>query len=223
VRTAFLAALIVVSAAACQRAAVDEPAPDTAAPAALESFRVRGDDPNLVFQYADPASGGLKVARRAADVPEAVRGNVFVTSTAFRKGDVPANLVIVANLEKAEADGTYPFRLVSRYDRVRPAGRQAATPEGPDTASAPATDKVLLFSTSWCPHCRTARQWLESNGVPFEEKDVEGDPAAQRLLAELGRKQGIPDHMLSSVPILYARGQLILGFNQAELARLLGK
>lgn len=223
--------LVMATSGACQKTQHEEGPgdPDAASAPALESFQVRDSDSNLVFQYAVPGASELKVARKVTDIPQASRGNVIVLSTAFRKGDIPANLVIVANLSKPETDGTYPFRLVSRYDRVRPTGPSAASGGGASvgatgpTASSSADNKVLLFSTSWCPHCRTARQWLEANRIPFEEKNVESDPAAQSLLAQLGRKQGLSDNMLSSVPILYVKGQLILGFNQAELARLLGK
>jgi len=227
----FAGLIAVAVLAACQRTQTTQGLEglDAAGAPALESFQVRDGDSNLVFQYPEPGAGELKVARKVADIPESARGNVFVTSTAFCKGDVPANLVIVANLSKPDDDGTYPFRLVSRYDRVRPAGPTAGSGSGagvgaPGPAAGSSADsKVILFSTSWCPHCRSARQWLEANKVPFEEKNVESDSAAQRLLAELGRKQGLPDNMLSSVPILYVKGQLILGFNQSELARLLGK
>ncbi len=217
----------VVLAAACQKPA-EEPSAvqdDAGSAPVLQSFQVRDGDATLVFQYAAPGTGKLEVARKVADVPEQARGNVIVLSTALRKGDVPANLMIVANLSEASSDGTYPYRLVSRYDRVRPTGStQGPGPAGGTSGpSATASDKVLLFSTSWCPHCRTARQWLQANGVPFEEKDVESDPSAQSLLVELGRKQGLSENMLSSVPILYVKGQLILGFNQAEVARLLGR
>jgi len=216
-----LAALLLLTACRERDAEPTGPGAD-AAPAALASFQIRDGDSTLVFQYAQPASGELRVARRLADIPEPARGNVFVLSTAFRKGDIPANLVIVANLSTPDADGTYPFRLVSRYDRVRPLKGPAGSAASDGTVS-PAQDTVLLFSTSWCPHCRTARQWLQASGVPFEEKNVESDSAAQRLLADLGRKQGLPDHMLNSVPILYVKGKLVLGFNQVEVARLLGK
>jgi len=190
-----------------------------------EDFRIADDDGNLVFQYFDPSTGKLRVASTRAEVPEGCRENVIVLSAALKRGEVPAGLVIMANLKEKEADGGYPYRLVSRYSVTQP----GAPPE-PSAKSAPVSpsgtaeaDQVLLFVTPWCPHCRTAKQWLAGNGVAFREHDVEQDPGARQLLARLGREQGLPEHMLNSVPIIYVKGKLLLGFNAREVARLLGR
>jgi arsenate reductase-like glutaredoxin family protein len=66
-------------------------------------------------------------------------------------------------------------------------------------------------------------KWLTDNGIPFAEHDVEADANARALLVQMGKEQGIPEHMLSSVPILAVNGKLILGFNEGEVRRMLGK
>lgn len=215
------AVLWLAAAPSCHRATSGKTDEATAADdiPALAGFAVKEGDDTLLFQYIEPAGGKLESARQISEIPAKARENVIVLSTALGKGDLPSNLVIMANLTSPGEDGTYPFRLVSRYkvgDRRKSPGSSAS-----GAAGIPHAGKVLLFSTQWCPHCRTAAQWLQSNGVPFEEKNVESDPGAQQLLLKLGAEQGIPGHMLSSVPILYVKGKIIIGFNQEEVARLL--
>jgi glutaredoxin len=193
---------------------------------ALQGFCVKDGDPSLVFQYFAPETGKLEVARKVEEIPEGARGNVIVLCTRFKKGDLPADLVIVACLDEAQEDGSYPYRLASRYEvgercqEAPPnAGGAGAGPAAAGPATAASADKVLLFTAPGCPHCRTARQWLQGKGLPFEEKDLESDPSARPLLAELAGKEGIPPSMLNSVPILYVKGKLMLGFNAQEVER----
>lgn len=205
------------------------PPSDSVTASPLAEFVVRDGNADLVFQYFAEAS--LRTAQTVADIPEAARTNVVVLSKAFQKGDLPADQVIVANLTTPQDDGTYPYRLVSRYEGGLPSDSRATTAalsggsskDGPGTKPAGAGDEVLLFTTEWCPHCRTARKWLTSNGISFSQFDVEKDANARAMLQKLGKDQGIPEHMLTSVPILSVKGKLILGFNEAEVRRLLSQ
>ncbi|MGH8317145.1 MAG: glutaredoxin 3 [Steroidobacteraceae bacterium] len=48
--------------------------------------------------------------------------------------------------------------------------------------------KVLMYATSWCPYCASARQLLEGKGVALEEIDIEARPEARReMMARSGR------------------------------------
>ncbi len=51
--------------------------------------------------------------------------------------------------------------------------------------------KIVLFTTTACPHCATARNYLESNGLDFEEKNVREDMDARQQLIEK-RILGVP-------------------------------
>lgn len=182
-----------------------------------EGFAVRDGDPTLLFQFYDP-SQGLTVTHSVAEVPAQYRSNVMVLCSAFKKGDVPPELVIIADLSRANSDGTYPYRLASRYD----VSFAVKLGEGV-VLDTPSESQVILFSATWCPHCRSARRWLEFNNVPFVEKNVEEDPQAAALLMSLGKKQGMSPEMLTSVPIFYVNGRLIIGFNPQELSALLSR
>lgn len=51
---------------------------------------------------------------------------------------------------------------------------------------------VVLYSVSWCPHCREAKEYLASNNIPFINRDVELDPAAMEDLTQKYKSQGVP-------------------------------
>lgn len=63
---------------------------------------------------------------------------------------------------------------------------------------------VLMYTTSTCPYCAQARNWLSQNRVPFTECNVERESPC---LAEYER-QGAP-----GVPLMQVRGAWHLGFD----------
>jgi mycoredoxin len=42
--------------------------------------------------------------------------------------------------------------------------------------------KARLYTTTWCPDCRYAKQFLRERGVSFEEINVDEDPDAEELV-----------------------------------------
>jgi glutaredoxin len=232
-----LLALALTAAAACSR----EPAPSGAAPpdaagvapAAL-ALTVRADATGLLFRYYDPEARAMKTARAVDDVPPVARARVIVhTERAlldYRAGEP----LTVADLRAPGPDGTFPSERVDPYAfeaGLPQARRPSAAPpapaaDGAGSSAIPAVagvgpDDVLLFSTDWCPHCRRARDFLKRRGVAFTERDLEKDPRARPLLAELGRAAGVDPALLGSVPVLWVRGRLLLGFDEGAVARLL--
>lgn len=45
------------------------------------------------------------------------------------------------------------------------------------------TPQVIMYCRSWCGDCRRARQWLDANGIPYIEIDVERDEDAHERAA----------------------------------------
>ena len=74
--------------------------------------------------------------------------------------------------------------------------------------------RVVVFSTTSCPHCRTAKKYLKKKGVRFTNVDVSRDPSAARDMARISGQQG--------VPVITVGGRPIVGFDRAKLDRLLG-
>jgi glutaredoxin-like YruB-family protein len=52
--------------------------------------------------------------------------------------------------------------------------------------------KVVLFSVSWCPHCKEAKEYFTKNNIPFINRDVELDPSAMEILTGKYKSQGVP-------------------------------
>ena len=52
--------------------------------------------------------------------------------------------------------------------------------------------QIVLYSVSWCPHCREAKEYLVKNNIPFTNRDVEQDAQAMTLLTDKYKSQSIP-------------------------------
>ena len=52
--------------------------------------------------------------------------------------------------------------------------------------------QIVLYSVSWCPHCREAKEYLAKNNIPFTNRDVEQDAKAMTLLTDKYKSQSVP-------------------------------
>ena len=67
-----------------------------------------------------------------------------------------------------------------------------------------ASKEVVIYTTTFCPYCHSAKALLEQKGVAFQEKKVDGDRAARRALVELAGGR-------TSVPQIFIDGRHIGG------------
>ena len=58
-------------------------------------------------------------------------------------------------------------------------------------ASAAANNRVVMYSTSWCPYCSKARKYFKSRGIAFTEYDIEKNSSAEKKYKSLGGR-GVP-------------------------------
>ena len=72
---------------------------------------------------------------------------------------------------------------------------------------------VKVYSTPTCPWCTVAKKYLASKNVPFEDIDVSADREAAIEMVQKSGQRG--------VPVIEIDGEIIIGFNQAEIDRLL--
>jgi len=182
----------------------------------------------LLYTYA-ATGASFETVPELARVPEGSRGWVRVVDVTLQPDRrLDHELVYVADLREARKDGTFPYVVMSR-SAFETAAANRATPGATAPASRPAVGgtpapaaggaRVTLYSTSWCPACRSARQYLSERKIPFVEKDIEKDQAAAGELLEKARAQGID---ASGVPVLDVNGTLMQGFDPAKLNDLLG-
>ena len=74
--------------------------------------------------------------------------------------------------------------------------------------------RVIIFTTSSCSYCRTAKRYLRQNSVPFKDVDVSRDTAAARDMVRRSGQQG--------VPVIDIGGKIIVGFDRPKIDRYLG-
>jgi mycoredoxin len=48
-------------------------------------------------------------------------------------------------------------------------------------------DSVTIYSTTWCPDCRRAKDFLKERGVSFVEINIEDDPDAEDLVLKVNQ------------------------------------
>lgn len=73
--------------------------------------------------------------------------------------------------------------------------------------------RVIIFSTPSCVHCNHAKLYLRQRGIRFRDVDVSRDPVAARDMVRRSGQQG--------VPVIDINGRIVVGFNRAEVDRLL--
>ena len=64
------------------------------------------------------------------------------------------------------------------------------------------TDKVEIYTTSWCGYCRQAIAFLRSNRIKFDQYDIEKDLKAAAAMKALGGTGGVPFAIINGKPIL---------------------
>lgn len=74
--------------------------------------------------------------------------------------------------------------------------------------------KVIVYSTSTCPWCIRAKQFLNDNNIPFENYDVSADQGkAEEMVQKTGQM---------GVPVLDIEGEIITGFDKDKIKQALG-
>lgn len=73
---------------------------------------------------------------------------------------------------------------------------------------------VKVYSTPTCPWCVRAKQYLKSKNIQFADIDVSKD---RESAMEMVRKSG-----QQGVPVIEIDGNIIVGFDQGRIDKLLG-
>lgn len=73
--------------------------------------------------------------------------------------------------------------------------------------------KILVYSTTTCPYCSMAKDFLKEHNIKFESIDVTSDRAKQKEMIDKSGQMG--------VPVIDIDGTIILGFDEQRLRELL--
>ena len=74
--------------------------------------------------------------------------------------------------------------------------------------------KAVIYTSSTCPYCTMAKDYLKEKGVELEEKNVQTDPQARQELMEKG---------YTGVPVFVIDREEIVGFDKSKLEKMLDK
>ena len=72
---------------------------------------------------------------------------------------------------------------------------------------------VKIYTTSTCPWCTKAKEYLKSLNIDFKELNVQSDMEARNEMIKK-TKQG-------HVPVLDINNEIIIGFKQEDIAKAL--
>lgn len=76
------------------------------------------------------------------------------------------------------------------------------------------TKKVEIYSTPTCHFCHMAKDWLTAKNIPYADYNVATDLAKRKEMVEMTGQLG--------VPVIKIENDVMVGFNQDQMAKLLG-
>ncbi|KGG80866.1 glutaredoxin family protein [Caloranaerobacter azorensis] len=71
---------------------------------------------------------------------------------------------------------------------------------------------ITIYTSNTCPHCFAAKDYFNSKGLSYTEKNVSVDPQARKELIEMG---------YMGVPVIIVNGETIVGFDKNRLEEIL--
>ncbi len=78
----------------------------------------------------------------------------------------------------------------------------------------PKQPRVILYSTPTCSWCTTIKNYFKKQGVKYREIDISKDEKAAADMVRKSGQQGVPQTDIG--------GQVVVGFDQKKINRLLG-
>jgi len=168
---------------------------------------------DLVFSFRD--GNRFVTANKIEKIPEKARAQVVVTDLSLTPAQRQAGKYIyLADLTQPRTNGEYPVSIASRYGLE---AKLSAT-QSSSVSAAVTGGGVTVYSTSWCGVCKKAMRLLDSWGVPYVEKDIEGSRKAKLELASKAQAAGIQP---GGVPVIDVAGTLLQGLDEATLNSVL--
>lgn len=73
---------------------------------------------------------------------------------------------------------------------------------------------VMIYFTPTCPWCKKAKSFLDENGIAYQGFNVAEDKNARDEMIKKSDQMG--------VPVIEIDGEIMVGFNPAELKEKLG-
>ena len=110
--------------------------------------------------------------------------------------------------------GTHPPAGAKARQLSDGIGASSAPAEIRRVPAAAAATPVVMYATSWCPHCARARAYFARKGIAYREYDIESSPSAHAEFRRLGGR---------GVPLIVHGGQTMSGFSERSFEALLAR
>lgn len=73
---------------------------------------------------------------------------------------------------------------------------------------------VSIYTTPSCGYCKMAKQFMQEQGVEYQEYDVSADSDKRKEMMEKSGQMG--------VPVIEVGEDIMVGFDKAKLSKMLG-
>lgn len=73
--------------------------------------------------------------------------------------------------------------------------------------------QIKIYTTTYCPYCTLAKDWMKAHSLKFTEVNVENDQAAAKEMVKKSGQRG--------VPVIEVDGKIVIGFDKVALAKIL--
>ena len=77
-----------------------------------------------------------------------------------------------------------------------------------------ANKTIKIYSTPTCHYCNLAKDFLKEKGIKYEEFNVATDLEKRKEMVEKSGQMG--------VPVIDIAGDIVVGFDEGQVAKLLG-
>jgi len=72
--------------------------------------------------------------------------------------------------------------------------------------------KITIYTTAGCVYCKMAKEFFKRNNISYEEKDISDDNARQEMIDKSNQL---------GVPVVDIEGQIIVGFDEEAMKKIL--
>ena len=72
--------------------------------------------------------------------------------------------------------------------------------------------KIIIYTTAGCVYCEMAKDFFGKNNISYEEKDVSDNTAREEMIKKSNQL---------GVPVIDIEGQIVIGFDEEAVKRLL--
>lgn len=77
--------------------------------------------------------------------------------------------------------------------------------------------KIVIYTVSWCPHCRELKEYLTSRNIPYINRDVEIDPGSMDEMVQKYKSYGVP------VIVIGNDQEVLKGFTEEQFEKAVGR